>query len=175
MKSLSDNIQRIVGMLKPHDGLHRPVRIAITGGVHAGKTTCLRAIAEQLTGVGFDVDGIIETAVFKGAERIGYEFVDIKSGERCNVAVKNQTGCGYAFDEEAWGWAAERFKRATDVIVVDELGRLEAAGDGVIPCLRDALERRDYHLIAAVRQDVIERIEQHLGAFDLVICVDNLE
>ena len=60
-------------------------------------------------------------------------------------------------------------------MVVDELGRLEAAGDGVMPCLRKATECRNCHLIAAVRQDVIERIEQHLGAFDLVICVDNLE
>ena len=101
LKSLSDDIQRIVGMLKSHDGLHRPVRIAITGGVHAGKTTCLRAIAEQLTGAGFDVGGVVEMAVFEGSERIGYEFVDVKSGERCHVAVKNQTGCGYAFNDEA--------------------------------------------------------------------------
>ncbi|MBQ9396727.1 MAG: DUF2478 domain-containing protein [Proteobacteria bacterium] len=172
-KTLSDDIQRIVGMLKPHDGLHRPVRIAVTGGVHAGKTTYLQAIAEQLTGAGFDVGGVIEMAVFEGAERIGYEFVDVKSGERCRVAVKNLTGCGYAFDEEAWGWAADRFNRAADVMVVDELGRLEAAGDGLMPCLKDALERR--HLIAAVRQDVMERIERHLGAFDLIIRVDNLK
>lgn len=148
-------------------------RIAVTGGIHTGKTTILRRIADHLFKSGIEVSGFVEHALFEGKTRSGYELIDIKSGETCRIADKNPHGHGYDFKNEAWTWSAERFNKPAEVLVVDELGLLEAEGRGFMPYLLKAIEKNTFHLIAGVRMDVLEITEQKLGRFDIILYADS--
>ena len=126
-----------------------------------------------------DICGFIEKAVFENDLRIGYDFVDPETGETCMVARKksifecdvnpaNPQRMGYHFYDEAWAWAESRIRLSQnhDILIIDELGRLEAQNLGLMPALCASLRQSPRHLIAAVRGNIIHDIEAHLGPFD---------
>lgn len=156
-----------------------PYRIAVTGEKHVGKTTALKAIFELLKAKHIDAAGFIEKAVFMDDQRVGYDFLDLRTRERAIVARRQAARVPYIFEEHAWDWAKRilRSSESSQVLLIDELGRLEAAGNGLMPALRDSLERHPRHLIASVREDAFGLIEAQLGAFDetLVISTDTID
>ena len=146
-----------------------PLKIAITGGRHTGKTSVLRKIALAARPNGLDMAGFTENALFDHETRLGYEFENLITGERCPVATKNPDA-GYTFHESAWIWAENALKASQShpILIVDELGRLEAQNLGIMPALRKSLIVRPRHLIAAVRGDALPQIESLIGTFDRV-------
>ena len=129
-----------------------------------------------------DICGFIEKAVFENDQRIGYDFVDPETGETCMVARKksisecdvnpaNLRQLGYRFFDEAWAWAESRIRlsQSHNILLIDELGRLEAQNLGLMPALSTSLHDYPRHLFAAVRGDALDRIESHLGKFDSII------
>ena len=148
-------------------------KIAVTGAVHAGKTTRLKAMFYELASVGIEAAGFVEEAVFEGERRVGYDFVDVVTGEHCVVARKRVEGEKYSFCEDAWGWAGARLRASEgkSVLIIDELGRLEGHGEGLMPGLKLSIMSAPRHVIASVRCDVLERIESQIGFFDEVIVV----
>ena len=131
-----------------------------------------------------DICGFVEKAIFKNDQRIGYDFIDPETDETCAVARKvniSEIGentnvsrtMGYRFYDEAWVWAESRIRQSEShhIVIVDELGRLEAQNLGLMPALCDSLRQYPRHLIAAVRSDAINAIEHHLQPFDIVMSV----
>ena len=131
-----------------------------------------------------DICGFVERAIFKNDQRIGYDFIDPETDETCAVARKvniSEIGenanvsrtMGYRFYDEAWGWAETRIRQSEShsIVIVDELGRLEAQNLGLMPALCDSLRQYPRHLIAAVRGDALHDIEAYLGLFDIVVSV----
>ena len=150
----------------------RYLRFAVTGGRHIGKTSALWEIFQSSRNFGLDVAGFIEKALFEHENRIGYDFFDLLTQETCPVARKNGDH-GYAFDEAAWEWVKIRLKTSEThpILIVDELGRLEAQNQGMMPSLIESLQNHPRHLITSVRQDAIHQIESLVGSFDRVICL----
>lgn len=154
-------------------------KIALTGGLHVGKTTAVRTIFNQLNAQGCDVVGIVENAVFMDQVRIGYDFEALggfgafgtePSGRICPVARRECTDGRYVFRAEAWGHAAcwIQASECHEVLIIDELGRLEAGGGGLMPALAASLRRAPRHVIAAVRKDAVREIERQIGKFDRI-------
>ena len=88
-------------------------------------------------------------------------------------------GLGYTFEVDGWQWAAQRVRQArrgADVVVVDELGRLEARGEGHLPALTQPLrgERARVWLLC-VRADAAAAVQQRLGPCLLQRTVDSEE
>ena len=148
-----------------------PLRIAITGGRHVGKTTTLKRLFRSCIDAGLDARGFAETAVFQGETRIGYDFVDLTTGEICTVARRKEP-CGYDFRDDAWRWAEARLRRDQGGAIqfVDEIGRLEARNGGFMPALCRTLAAFPRHLVAAVRDDAVEPAAALCGDWDVVCC-----
>ena len=79
----------------------------------------------------------------------------------------------FAFDAAGWAWAADRIQRdrvLLDVLVVDEIGRLEAAGDGHMPALLDRMTGGNARWwLLSVRADVADTVSGLVGGFDVRI------
>ena len=165
----TETILQIIHLLQT---VQHPCRIAITGGRHVGKTTALMNIYNQAIANHLDIDGFIEKPLFDGTERTGYQFVYICAGETCAVA-KRLYPHGYEFYEDAWQWAEQKIQASENhaILLIDELGLLESQNKGLMPALRASLARHPRHIIAAVRNDVLEKIESILGAFDKIYII----
>ena len=153
---------------------NNPLKIAITGSVHAGKTTTLMHIYQQCRNLNLDIYGFVERAIFNQNMCTGYEFLDLQTQQTCLVAEKLPAG-GYQFHEEAWHWAEQRIQASIHhkILIIDELGRLEAQNQGLMPYLCKSLIMHPRHLIASVRKDVIPQIEGYIGDFYDIIYIDD--
>ncbi len=145
--------------------------VAITGPVGGGKTTLLqrfvglaRANGDVLGGFTAPASG--ERAPGKGATTYHLESLD---GRRELFAERKEQG--YRFHETtAPTWAQGEL----DWIVLDELGKLEAKGEGHMRLWTDIQAAGASALIAAVREESISEIEGQLGLpFDVVIRTDD--
>ena len=133
--------------------------LAVSGAHGSGKTTRVRELAQAYRARGHHVGGIAQPVVWEDGQRQGYDLVDLATGERRPFAQRRapaSTGeLGFVFEPEGWTWAMERIlqaRRTCDVLVVDELGRLEAQGEGHLPALvRQVSEERAHTWILAVR------------------------
>ena len=146
----------------------RPPRwvAAVSGPRGAGKTTALLDLRDAIVAAGFRVGGVAQPAV--GADRGGYALEDVETGERRPWARLRADGVpGFDFDDAGLGWAAERLRAARarcDVVLVDEFGRLEAAGAGHLPALREASGGdRARVWVLAVRDGLCADLEALLG------------
>ncbi|MCK5799615.1 MAG: DUF2478 domain-containing protein, partial [Deltaproteobacteria bacterium] len=157
----------------------RPLLTAVIGARGAGKTTLVTALSDRLRQRGLHVGGIIQPAEIREGRTLSYAVQDLSSGETRPLAQRRHMEAkGFSFDPEGWSWAQRRIQRAcdkdhVDVLVVDELGHLEAAGEGHLPAIRLALTTTPAPaLILAVREDGEEAIQRHLGIFHLTITPD---
>jgi nucleoside-triphosphatase THEP1 len=158
----------------------RPLRLAVVGPRGAGKTSTLGRLADALRGKGRSVGGIRQPRVLDGDRTVGYRLEDVADGTVREFASESSTsdaaGSRFRFDPEGWAWAAERIRRArreAEIVVVDELGRLEARGEGHLPALLEEVESpRARVLLIAVREDAARAVSGRLGGFDRVLPAD---
>jgi nucleoside-triphosphatase THEP1 len=149
----------------------RPRVVAVVGDPGTGKTTMVAAVAAALRRRGLAVAGIAQPASGDGPDR-SYALRDVVTGqERAFAARRADGGPGFDFEEDGWAWARARIEDAitsADVVVVDELGRLEADGRGHVAGL-DGRGGRARWIVAAVRADCSAAIQARLGGFDTVV------
>ena len=155
----------------------RPVIAAVTGSPATGKTSILAYVVKDLKDGGIEAGGILQLAAFENGEKTGYNLADVASGESRAFARKRKDklpdGMGYVFDPSGWEWAKKRIddaRRFSDVVVLDELGLLEAEGRGHIPVLLEKIENERARLyLLGVRENCVNEIEQQIGRFDFVL------
>jgi nucleoside-triphosphatase THEP1 len=105
----------------------------ISGERQAGKTTWCASVAHQAKATGLIVGGLISPAVFQGGEKIGFDLVDLQSGERRVFGVSKHTNPEWnkigiwSFDPGVINWANEHLKlcQGCDLLILDEVGPLE--------------------------------------------------
>jgi nucleoside-triphosphatase THEP1 len=152
-------------------GARRPFVAAVVGPPGSGKTSLLHAAVERLRAGGARVGGVTQPAVHAGEERTGYRLRDVATGEEVEFARRAERG--FDFTDEGWRWSHERLCRAlesADVVVIDELGRLEAQGGGHLRQL--VVEPRGEHpaaLLVAVREECAGDVAARVGPFDVTV------
>lgn len=110
-----------------------PIRLLLEGRPGAGKTTVARRLVDLLRRRGVAVSGFTTEEIRRGRRRIGFA-VESVSGERAVMASTNLPGPPrvgkYGVDVDAFERVALPALTATgDVVVVDELGKMELASD----------------------------------------------
>lgn len=159
------------------------LKVALVGTVGSGKTSAAQRLCESLERQGLRLGGVLQPRRMEQQQCRGYLLQDVASGAQRPFArrrgARDGSGLGYDFDEQGWQWAAERIteaRRRADVVLVDELGRLEARGQGHLPALQGALdEERATVWLLCVRADRADQLEQRLGPFGLRWEVDSGE
>ncbi|MBS7652973.1 MAG: nucleoside-triphosphatase [Candidatus Bathyarchaeia archaeon] len=162
-----------------------PVIVLIMGAIGEGKTrTCLE-LAERCRRNGFKVYGLASPRVFLGGRLIGYDGLDLSSLEefplvRLKEMVEDPDwfhfgGLRYAFSTAGFERANSTLLKASEaldslsIIFVDEFGRLEAAGRGLLPgilCVVDGI-RKGRIAVFTCRPELQGSLGKLLGGDDI--------
>jgi len=151
----------------------------LTGAVGAGKTTA----AERVTGLarrqGLVCGGLLAPALtdLRGS-KIGIWGVDLLTGERRTLARTDREMSGpqigtYSFDAAALTWANDAIEKAIgacDLLIVDEIGKLELRSHAglapIVPRLASGEVRRS---LALVRASLLADLQVRLGQVEQIV------
>jgi nucleoside-triphosphatase len=124
------------------------IKIGITGLPSAGKTHALKKVIEMLEEEGHTVGGMLTEPMMRRSRRVGFYVVDWNSKEKKVFAHTNyssKTNVGrYGVDLKALeDVGVNALKSATtksDIIIIDEVGKMEVESDTFIDAVKDALD-----------------------------------
>lgn len=129
--------------------------LIIHGEIASGKTRRGEQVSNRARVNGYKVRGILSKRAMKGGKTIGYDMVDLESGETMPmVYMKNEVSGDdwkplrgpFLYNEETFREANSLLTEAAygmdarTLVVVDEYGHLEERGFGVYPGLRTVAE-----------------------------------
>lgn len=166
----------------------RPQIVLLTGPVGVGKTT----VAERVVGLarrkGLLCAGLLAPAMTNGCgQKAGIWGVDVETGERRILARTDRNLGGprvgpYSFDAHALAWGVAVIdralepptRRAYDLIVVDEIGKLELwHGTGLAPVLPKLAAGAGGRSLVLVRDFLLDDLQARLApAVQVVFAVD---
>lgn len=153
--------------------------IAVTGGPGASKTSLLAELAAAQLARGHRVEGVLALAgrrrePGRGAEE--YWLRIIGNEQELSWAVRDDTLTPpYYFEPETekkiHNWATRlQAQPPPSLLLLDEFGKLELSGRGLMPVWPLLLAARPQIVVIAVREELADAIEQLLGRrFDLRI------
>lgn len=124
------------------------LKIGITGLPQAGKTYALRKVIEMLEAEERIVGGMLTEPITDGGRRTGFWVEDWRTKVRkvlASTEIDSKVTVGkYGVDLEALEQVGvEAIRRATeeaDVIIVDEVGKMEMESDTFVEAVKDALD-----------------------------------
>jgi len=138
-----------------------------TGEKHSGKTTALLALARRAQAAGYRVAGIAAPALWERGELLGFDLVDLASGERRPLLRRRRNGPDrvgpFGFDAAglAAGGAAlaEAARHPADLAVVDEFGPAELQGGGWCEPVEALLRAECAALLLVVRREILADVQ----------------
>ena len=153
--------------------------VAVIGEPDSGKTRTLSRLIQLLRAEGLVPGGVQQPKLLTDGRAVGYDLQDVAGGERRPFARRcedcQDPRVGFSFSTEGWIWAAAVLKASAqdaDFVEVDELGWLEADGDGHGPALNQLPKGRALFILAAVRAVCADALQRRLGDFALEIASD---
>ena len=156
----------------------------LTGPVGVGKTT----VAERVVGLarrkGLLCGGLLAPAMTNSCgQKAGIWGVDVETGERRILARTDRNLSGplvgpYSFDAQALDWAVGVINRALepatpracDLVVVDEIGKLELwHGTGLAPVLPRLAAGAGSRSLVLVRRSLLGELQARLAPAEQVV------
>lgn len=153
-----------------------PALLLLTAARGAGKTTAACRAVRLAAQTGLRVGGILAPPRCDAAgARLGIDAVDLASGQRRSLAdlepdPARATVGRYRFDPAALAWSTTTMLAALsqplDLVVIDEIGRLELRqGGGYAPVLRALPTAAAANVLILVRDAFLEELAPHLTGF----------
>jgi len=151
--------------------------VAVVGPRGSGKSTAVARIVQAFQAAGKNVQGVTQPAIRGQGLQDRYTLRNAASGEERVFATRmsehDPNESAFAFDPEGWAWARAIITKArTDaqLLVVDEIGRIEAAGGGHAKALLEPIDGETCGIwLLAVREGTSTAAEDRLGRFDLIL------
>ncbi len=150
----------------------------ITGPIHSGKTTGLSALVSSLAERGWRPAGVLSRAVFDDGQRIGYDLVNVATGETMPLIrlvgyepwqPEERIRFGdYFFSLPSFREGNSILRNITepDVVVIDEIGHLELREQGFAQGLRHALNQLSCPIVLVVRESLLSDVISHFEIRD---------
>ena len=125
-----------------------PLKIGITGLPGAGKTFALLKVIEMLETDGLTVGGMITEPIVERSRREGFYVMDWATKEKRVFASKDidskimvgRYGVDITALEEVGVQALKRATAESNVIVIDEVGKMEVESDSFVGAVKEALD-----------------------------------
>jgi nucleoside-triphosphatase THEP1 len=164
--------------------------ILVTGDVSEGKTTFVAELSRMLLDKGISVGGFYAPRIMHNNQTRGYDLVSIETGEKFSfLGLKRNVSAGDIGKYEINVETLKQGKRilspeniqGKDVIVVDEIGRLELNGLGWKSSLEKLLSAPNLCLVLTVREDIVNGVVEKFDIRNALIfpvsanLIDNAE
>jgi nucleoside-triphosphatase THEP1 len=165
LKHLVDRIRAMV----EGDAPARP--ILLVGGIGSGKTSTGLRLISLLREADLPPGGILAPRILEGNETIGYSVIDLASNTTHPFAGMEPSDVRigrYYVSNGGIDLARRAIQRAAGerpVVLVDEVGRLELAGGGHAPAIRELLASSSVPILL-VRNELIEEVVRVFGIGD---------
>ena len=153
-------LPRLLALLEEGEGKST---LILSGGIGAGKTRCAEKLVADLKTRGISVGGVIQPRFVQDDETIGYTVRDLAAGEERSFASLEPPGIAvgkYFVKAEAVAFARcaiERAAKEAQIVFIDEVGRLELAGEGHAPAVRTVLSSSALPVLV-VRTEFVDRV-----------------
>lgn len=142
--------------------------VGVTGPIGSGKTTLVLEFAEKAAASGHAVDGFVSLAGRRfrsneGAESYSWHW--LRDGRTQIFAQRGSDG-SFAIDPQAQAdlesWS-DHLASKQDLIVLDEFGKWEADGEGILSCWSSVVASKPKMVVVTLREGVRQAIEKRLG------------
>lgn len=158
----------------------RGARIGLlTGPVGVGKTTVAERVAGLALREGLICGGVLAPAMVNSCgQKVGIWGVELGTGERHTLARTDRDLGGpsvgpYSFDATALDWATSAVDRAIgacDLLIVDEIGKLELwRGVGLAPILPRLAAGEVERALVLVRDSLLSESRARLAGVERVV------
>lgn len=144
----------------------RPTIVVVTSPRHTGKSSLIARYVNLCSQHHIRVAGILAEGLWEDHQRSGFNLVDLSAGHRVPLAVRSppsgRARIGFDFyleGVEAARMALSKDRCATaDLIVVDEIGKLELIGDGWADYLPPLLGLTGKTHLWAMRESLVDAV-----------------
>ena len=149
----------------------QPKIVIVTAPRHTGKSSLIARYTALCAGKRIPMAGILAPGLWANDRRSGFDLVDLSTGRRVPLAVRGESRgkvkIGFTFYAEgvtaARAALAVKHCATADLVVVDEVGRLEVAGEGWAPYLPPLIALPGKTHIWAVRSSLVETVARRWG------------
>ena len=133
---------------EPDHNMGRGIKVGITGLPGAGKTQALIKVIEMLEEESLVVGGMVTEPIVENSKRVGFYVMDWKSKRKAvfaHIETESKFYVGkYGVNLESLDTVGvEALNDATknaDVIVIDEVGKMEVETEKFVKAVKDAME-----------------------------------
>ena len=156
--------------------------VIITGGVKAGKTSFLRKVSEELNKSGKLVCGFISPRILDGNTTVGYSIQNVETGEilpflneKKAELIDTSKSIGKYFidsdtEQKAKQILSDALLKGADIIIIDEVGRLELRGGGWCEELQELLQSNKATLVLSVRDSFVQPVIEYFKIDNVEVC-----
>lgn len=146
MGKLSQCAFRVVGGETKH--MSKSIKIGITGLPGSGKTHALKKVVEMLEEENRSVGGMITEPIIEKERRVGFYIMDWSSKDKAvlaHISVHSKFYVGkYGVNLETLDTigvkALKNACKDSDIIVVDEVGKMEVESEHFVTAVKEAME-----------------------------------
>ncbi len=129
----------------------KALKVGITGLPQAGKTDILLRVIGMLESEGIKVGGMVTEAILEGGKRVGFNIMDWETKEKDIMAHKDIETETSRLRVEDYGVNVEAIDRIgvpaimraieeADVIVIDEIGRMEVLSPNFVEAVKETFD-----------------------------------
>ena len=140
----------------------------VTGSIRGGKTTFVKKLIELLKSYNIKVGGILSERVMDGSATIGYDLLNIETGEKVDFLRQNSeygegtigrfTICLKGL-EEGKKILSSGIQHKNNIVIIDEVGFLEIQNKGWSVCIDQLLEKSSNHILITVRDSYVGKVK----------------
>lgn len=145
--------------------------IIIHGEPNSGKTTLANTLCSRLDEVAVRLGGILQTVPLPHLPKKEYQGGDLATG-RVKVLLTTESPPDaswkawqrFFLNVSAFEWANQVLLQAptnSDLVVIDEIGKLELEGEGFTPALKALISASSWNLLLVIRTSLLKEVAQY--------------
>ncbi len=168
IRYLIENAESQLSVLR-YEQQNQPSVLIITGSIGEGKTSYLTKIVDDFKDHGVGVKGILTKRIVDGDQTVGYSVISISCGEEralldSRKEIGNEKIGRFFMNIEGFRFGREKIeesKENSQLIIVDEVGKLELSGGGWHSELEKTIKTLSKPLMISVRRDFVQAVISH--------------